>query len=113
MNKMRNICIIGIMVFCVLLCVQAPPEAKAVEVLYFNRTTDSVLQYDNTAVKYNYNGVDVDMNGNINAAMRHSLPVIAESLSMFFAVDVPVVDLARSLEAKLFLMSIPAVTKRA
>ena len=65
MKRMRNIWIIGIFAVCFLFCVQAPIETKAVEVSYFNRTTDSMLQYDNTAVKYNYNGVEVDMNGNI------------------------------------------------
>ena len=65
MKKLQNIWKIGIFALGFLFYVQAPTETKAVEISYFNRTTDSVLQYDNTAVKYNYNGVEVDMNGNI------------------------------------------------
>ena len=50
---------------CLIFCVQACETASASEAAFYNLTTDSVVQYDNTEVKYRYNGVDVELNGNL------------------------------------------------
>ena len=49
---------------CFFLCIQIPTKVKA-EIKYYNLTSESPLHYDNTVVKYRYNGSDIDMNGNI------------------------------------------------
>lgn len=51
------------LVLSLLFCSYTVVHAKAAEgITYQNLTKDSVIDYDNTAVKYHYNGVDVTMN---------------------------------------------------
>lgn len=65
MNYRRwNIVSGAVFVLCFWFCVHSPAPAKA-EVKYYNLTTDSTLLYDNAAVRYRYNGGDVNLNGNI------------------------------------------------
>ena len=65
MKRQRwNLFISGVFVLCFFVCVQASVHAIAAETEYYNLTTDSAISYDNTEVKYRYNGVEVDMNGN-------------------------------------------------
>lgn len=65
MNRQRwNFILSGMFSLCFFFCVQACITASASEASYYNITTDSVIKYDNTEVKYRYNGVEVDLNGN-------------------------------------------------
>lgn len=66
MKKLYVITLLYIVSVVCFLFVQRPQSAEAAMNMVFNNVlTDTVIEYDNTVVKYNYNGVDVDMNGNI------------------------------------------------
>ena len=63
MNQRRIHWIKAGLILSLLFCSYTVVHAKAAEgITYQNLTTDSVIDYDNTAVKYHYNGVDVTMN---------------------------------------------------
>jgi len=57
--------IVSLFTVCLVLSGQALIEANAAEAVFDNLTTGTELRYEKSAVKYNYNGVDVTMNGNI------------------------------------------------
>ncbi len=62
MKKPKSL-IVVIIFCCSIFCGQSILSAKAEDMIsYHNLTTDSVMNYDDTAVKYHYNGVDVKMN---------------------------------------------------
>lgn len=90
MNRQRwNIVFAGLIVLCIWFCVQAPANVKANEISYYNLTTDAPFLSDDAAVKYNYNGGDVDLNGNIGVIGESgsALAPMAELFVNALAVD--------------------------
>ena len=63
-RRQWNLILSGVFVLCFFICVQALVPVNAAEGKYYNLTTDSEIQFDNNEVKYRYNGVAIDMNGN-------------------------------------------------
>lgn len=66
MSKLFVKLILSLLAVCCVVFGQAHIEAQASETVLFENVIDNTeLNYDKTAVKYHYNGVDVDLNGNI------------------------------------------------